>query len=246
MLARSNYGAVVLALVAVIAASACGRDSLLDPPPQAPDDRIPSELVIVAGDSQAGLPGDILSTLIVGVRDQRGAWMPSVEVTFDVGSGDGHIIGAQQVRTGAPGTAMVTWSLGPTPGENTLLARVGESLSVTFAARAFGGDRYDLVEVAGWPADEIGAGGFVILEEGLYLAQFGDWWWGMCRTHGSYELEGSAVTFTNGDHTKCSVFTDATSATLEDDKLSVAQESGAEAIHWIFVREAGDAAASRF
>jgi hypothetical protein len=70
----------------------------------------------------------------VTVKDQRGAVMPGVAVTFVVSGGDGTVTGGSTATNSAGVAAPVSWVLGATPGMNTLTASVATLPSITFAA----------------------------------------------------------------------------------------------------------------
>lgn len=73
-------------------------------------------------------------TPAVLVRDAGGRPLPGVVVTFQVTAGGGSL-GRAASSTNGDGIASVPWTLGPEPGINTVVARVGDlapiSLSVT-------------------------------------------------------------------------------------------------------------------
>ena len=70
----------------------------------------------------------------VTVKDQRGAGMGGITVTFSVSSGDGSITG-ETAATSLLGVATVgSWRLGNAPGTNTLTASVAGLSSVRFDA----------------------------------------------------------------------------------------------------------------
>jgi LysM repeat protein len=90
-----------------------------------------------AGDNQTANAGSAVAIPpSVIVRDANGNPVPGVSVVFAVGSGGGSITGATQV-TNAQGIATVGgWTLGTTPGPNTLNATAGALGTVSFAATA--------------------------------------------------------------------------------------------------------------
>ena len=82
--------------------------------------RIPKAFWIITGDKQQGLIGEPLpGPIIVEVRDQSGAPMPDVEVTFSVGSGGG-TLSVTSVMTDNDGRAESILTLGPDPGTNSV------------------------------------------------------------------------------------------------------------------------------
>ncbi len=97
----------------------------------------PSNLAIAAGNNQAATAGTTLTTPpAVIVRDANNQPVPNVDITFNVASGGGSATGVN-TTTDATGIATLgSWTLGETPGENTLTAS-GSGLSgspVTFTA----------------------------------------------------------------------------------------------------------------
>ena len=82
--------------------------------------RIPKAFWIITGDKQQGLIGEPLpGPIIVEVRDQSGAPMPDVEVTFSVGSGGG-TLSVTSAMTDNDGRAESILTLGPDPGTNSV------------------------------------------------------------------------------------------------------------------------------
>jgi alpha-tubulin suppressor-like RCC1 family protein len=91
------------------------------PPPTA-------RMVISAGDGQVAQPGSpvLIPPAVLVTRADGSPW-PGVEVTFAVASGGGSVTGAT-TSTGTDGIATVgSWTLGDTPGTNTLTATAAES-----------------------------------------------------------------------------------------------------------------------
>ncbi|MBA3340629.1 MAG: hypothetical protein H0T48_02210 [Gemmatimonadaceae bacterium] len=90
-----------------------------------------------AGDNQTGAAGSVVAIPpSVLVKDANGNPKSDVSVTFAVVSGGGSITGATAV-TNAAGVAIVgSWTLGNSPGVNSLSATVTGLPSVTFIAGA--------------------------------------------------------------------------------------------------------------
>ena len=101
------------------------------PPP------MPTALSIISGDDQTGLTGEMLMTpVVVEVRDQYGAPMEGVTVSFAVSAGSGSLSDTS-VDTDPNGLAQSTLTLGNDPGTNTVEASVeGITETVTFNAVA--------------------------------------------------------------------------------------------------------------
>ena len=80
----------------------------------------PTTLLIVSGENQTGLTGEMLMTpVVVEVRDQYGDPMEGVTVTFTVTAGDG-TLSTITATTDANGQAEITLTLGGDPGTNTV------------------------------------------------------------------------------------------------------------------------------
>ncbi len=101
----------------------------------------PAAVAAAAGDGQTG---PVNATLPIDptvlVTDADGNPTPQAEVTFAVTAGRGSVSAAAPVRTGADGTASVSWTLGPVAEANELTATVaGTGIAgnpVTFTALA--------------------------------------------------------------------------------------------------------------
>ena len=97
----------------------------------------PAHVSVNAGDGQTAPAGTAVGTPpSVVVRDQFQNLVPGVPVAFAVASGGGNVTGASPT-TARDGIATVgSWTLGPTPGTNTLTASVGGLPAITFTATA--------------------------------------------------------------------------------------------------------------
>lgn len=99
----------------------------------------PEDLVLVSGDDQSGDPGEQLDLpLVVRLTDGDGNGVPDRPVSWVVGAGGGSVE-SLTTSTNDAGEAQVRWTLGPTPGLNTLNAVVSGVGFVSFSARANGG-----------------------------------------------------------------------------------------------------------
>jgi Bacterial Ig-like domain (group 1)/Filamin/ABP280 repeat len=104
----------------------------------------PASIAVVGGDQQtapAGTAVPVRPTVVV--RDAAGTPVPGVPVRFTVTAGGGSVSGGE-TSTGAEGTAAVgAWTLGSSPGPNTLRAETDASgvsgNPVTFTATAVAG-----------------------------------------------------------------------------------------------------------
>ena len=146
--ARRRLGAAArtlpLALVA-LAAAACHDDSTSPTSPTP----VASSLTMVSGNAQSDTVAATLpSALVVQVKDQNGAAMANVAVTWTVSSGGGTLANASGV-TDAAGQASASWTLGTTAGTDTVTASVSGLASVVFVATATAGAAAKLAIVSG-------------------------------------------------------------------------------------------------
>ena len=94
-------------------------------------------MAISAGDGQSAPAGSAVTAPAVLITDQFGNPVSGVSVTFTVTAGDGSITPASPatVQTGANGIAALTgWTLGATPGTNSVQATSGALTPVTVNA----------------------------------------------------------------------------------------------------------------
>ncbi|HEY3219237.1 MAG TPA: Ig-like domain-containing protein [Gemmatimonadales bacterium] len=117
-----------LATLAVVALCACGGGGGGDGGPQA------SSIALSAGDNQVGAAGAALpESLAVIVRDNAGAALPGVAVTWSVTAGGGSV--SPTTRTSdAGGIAKTRRTLGPNAGTQTARATVASLTPVNFSA----------------------------------------------------------------------------------------------------------------
>ena len=94
----------------------------------------PQTLVKISGDDQQGVTNEPLANpLIVEVRDQHGAPLQDVPVTFTVVRGDGTLT-VDNTTTDANGRAQSALTLGPAPGTNMVRVSVTGLVAETFNA----------------------------------------------------------------------------------------------------------------
>ncbi|HEX9580962.1 MAG TPA: Ig-like domain-containing protein [Gemmatimonadales bacterium] len=102
----------------------------------------PAAIAIAAGDNQTAAVNAAVSVPpAVRVTDASGNPVPQEPVTFAVTSGGGTVSPTTSVLTGGDGVALATsWTMGPSPGTNTLTATASASglvgNPVTFSATA--------------------------------------------------------------------------------------------------------------
>ena len=94
----------------------------------------PQTIVKISGDDQQGSINEPLANpLIVEVRDQHGAPLQDVQVTFTVTRGDGTLT-IDNTTTDANGQAQSMLTLGPNPGNNIVLVSATGLVAETFNA----------------------------------------------------------------------------------------------------------------
>jgi hypothetical protein len=117
---------------------ACGGDGPSAPAPT-PQSLAPS------GSGQTGVVGQALAApLAVVVTGSNGQPFAGATVTWQVASGGGSVSAASS-QTGADGRATVTWTLGTTPGAQSVTAAVQGIAPATFTATAMAGPAAELV-----------------------------------------------------------------------------------------------------
>ena len=98
-----------------------------------------SGVTIVSGNGQTGpISTELPLPLTVQVRDAATNPVPNVAVTWVIGSGGGSVTPTTST-TDASGIATAAWTLGPSPGTNTLSAVVSGIGIAEFTATATGG-----------------------------------------------------------------------------------------------------------
>jgi len=110
----------------------------------------PAEIQMVSGDGQTTEVGTaVTSAPVVRVLDSAGNPVPGVAVVFSIASGGGSVSGSSPI-TDATGTAAVGgWTLGSSPGTNTLHATLEALTPVVFTATALPGPPTQLDKIAG-------------------------------------------------------------------------------------------------
>lgn len=112
-------------------------------------------ITIAVGDGQEAAP---LATVAVApsvvIRNQFGAVLANVPVTFAIGVGGGTMVGPATVNTNASGVATIGgWALGSSTGLNTLTATASGYGTVTFSGTAVSGGP---PSQASWPNEPNG------------------------------------------------------------------------------------------
>ena len=96
-------------------------------------------VTIVSGDDQTGpVSTELTLPLVVSVKDGGGNPVPNVAVSWVIGAGGGSVSPSTST-TDANGQAVAAWTLGPTPGPNTVSAVVSGIGIVEFSATATAG-----------------------------------------------------------------------------------------------------------
>ncbi len=99
----------------------------------------PASIKIANGDGQDGAVGRPLrDPLVVSLVDEVGNGVPNQSVTWVVSTGGGSVT-PELGRTDKDGLASAEWTLGPSPGANTVSAVVAGIGGVTFRAMGAGG-----------------------------------------------------------------------------------------------------------
>jgi hypothetical protein len=110
---------------------------------------VPATIVIVSGDAQSGIVGQLLpAQLVVLVTDEDGHPVAGTTVTWQVTQGGGSVA-AEGEDTDAAGRALARWTLGTTLGDQAAIARLAAGQRVTFAASAGAGPAHKLEVHAG-------------------------------------------------------------------------------------------------
>jgi hypothetical protein len=123
---RVGFGVVLLALL--IAQLSCGDSS--------GPGRVASSIVANSATTQTASPGtDVAERPSVVVRDQNGAALGGVSVTFAVTAGGGSVTGSTVVSSPAGVATVGSWMVGTAEGVNTVTATSG-TLSLTFTANS--------------------------------------------------------------------------------------------------------------
>src|SRR3954453_4440881 len=122
-----SLGALAALSAVVVLVSSCGDSS-------GPG----SGAVSISANSATNLPAapgsQVAELPSVIVRDKGGQPLSGARVTFSVETGGGTVTGGS-TTTDASGIATVgSWTLGPSSGSNTLVARTGSLPGVTFTA----------------------------------------------------------------------------------------------------------------
>ena len=122
---------IILPLLALVV-WACEGEGPVDPDPVA------SSIEVVDGAGQSGPVGEPLAQAVVlGVRDGDGETLADVPVTVEVLSGGGSVADGPSFISDSEGRVYVSWTLGTTPGEQSLRASIaGDTALVTAIAHA--------------------------------------------------------------------------------------------------------------
>ncbi|HSW28457.1 MAG TPA: FG-GAP-like repeat-containing protein [Longimicrobiales bacterium] len=135
---RTNAPHRLLPLLLVVS-SACSSDKGSVTGPGADPPPTPAALARASGDQQSGVVGATLKdSLMVRVTDAQGRPYAGAAVAWAVASGGGSV-GQGSTTSDASGHARTTWTLGTTPGTNTVTAAISGLQPVTFSATAAAG-----------------------------------------------------------------------------------------------------------
>jgi hypothetical protein len=121
---------------------ACKGEKVVDP-------TVATTIVAFSSTSLTGVAGTAVSPApSVLVKDQNGAPMSGVVVSFLILSGGGSV-SAATATTNTTGIATVNWTLGPTVGANALNVAVGTLTAITFTATSTAGAAAAVAKTAG-------------------------------------------------------------------------------------------------
>jgi plastocyanin len=101
-----------------LVAGGCGEDNNTNPTPET----VLSKPASKSGDNQTQVAGGPLSQPLKVLVTRNG--VPADQVTVGWATDDGGVLGAANSLTDANGIAQMTWTLGPTPGQQTARASV--------------------------------------------------------------------------------------------------------------------------
>jgi hypothetical protein len=125
---REKVGFVVVLFSLLVGQLSCGDSS--------GPGHVASSFTANSATTQTASPGtEVAEPPSVIVRDQNGAAMAGVSVTFAVTAGGGSITGGTVVSSGSGVATVGSWTVGTAEGVNTLTATSG-TLSVTFTANS--------------------------------------------------------------------------------------------------------------
>jgi hypothetical protein len=97
---------------------------------------VATAITVASGNGQVGLVGQPLAQpIVVHVTDQNGASIANAAVNLTVLFGGGSV-SASNSLTDANGNVSITWTMGPTPGPDSLRAAISNGASVTITATA--------------------------------------------------------------------------------------------------------------
>jgi len=134
--AELSPSAGLLTFVLIALAVGCGGGDNVEPRPR-------GTMTLKAGNTQEAFAGSAVPIApSVAVTDANNNPMAGVPVTFQVSSGAGSVSPTTPINTDAQGTATVTsWTLGTTPGPNTLSASAADVTGspVVFTATGLAG-----------------------------------------------------------------------------------------------------------
>lgn len=197
----------------------------------------PAALLISSGDNQVGLPADEIDAPTVRVIDRFRNGVSGVTVTFSVISGGGSLARTRVVsQRGSAWTE--SWTLGPYPGLNSVVASAPGLNSVTFTARALDAGAVTWFDLKPQSVRFIVSGSIALGEKGVFEllnVETGDAFPGEWRERqfGTYTLAGTKIvlTYSTGGVEQ---------GTLVDDSLSLVHTKlnwdGTAPQVWTFVK----------
>jgi len=148
------------------------------------------------GDNRVGLPGDKIDHPSVWVTDRYGNYSREAAITFTVTSGGGSLVLSKDAQRSPS-----TWTLGPNPGLNSVVATAAGLNSVTFNAQALDIGAATSYDMKPGSVRLIESGSIALGENGLFRMLFvegSDALPGSWRTivFGKYTLTGTRIVLT--------------------------------------------------
>jgi hypothetical protein len=200
---------------------------------------VPAALQPVFLRDTVGLPGDVFDSPMVKVIDRYGNGTSGVSVIFSVSGGGGSLEKNSDEATGGSGSAG-TWTLGPKPGLNSVVASAPGVSSATFNVRALDAGVVTWYDLVPQSVRLIVSGSIALCENGTFElvtvetsdALPGQW---RDRRFGTYTISGTGITLIY------SAPWDTERAALAGDSLTLVQHAkpnwhNTPAQEWTFVK----------
>src|SRR6266516_3490827 len=123
----NSFRIVVLAVAAAVLGACGGTDEVA-----VTQGLRPAQIQIVSGNQQSANPQEVLQQpLVVAVTTDAGVPVRGIPVDWTVTAGGG-AVSQQRTHTDSDGQTSVLWTLGATPGNQSVAASVGSIPSAVF------------------------------------------------------------------------------------------------------------------